>query len=822
MNGMLRLIWTYMYRCQESASTTTSKLENLLKHFFPPSKLSIVPADEQVEPFIYIVHFILSRHPDFGKDLCLELMQEAAISSLQKTGNFGSALAPERTAIAVHAIMLSMHAMEREVLTPTWPSSDDFSVITPRDDYPTSSGYLPPSLLSKPGMQDIYERCSSVLAAVSTFCNIAIGHMSFLDDQWQSRLTPAFEDSFVVRRNADGVTVAYPIHHTPHINLLQTCFQSWPRFLHSSIPVGDAVDMLLRGVIHVEPSLCDTANTALRRFMANPVHSIIVVSKFTAFLFGPSRGSQDVSGIKLLVEFSRLLNLWVDIVDGWIRDVIQTEPDEDIRTISARCTEIEAAALFLLAHESEPVHLAGVGVMRNLTLLGFHISQTFSAENPLYIAQRLHKMNSDDTYLSGYDELLDVPELARLAQWRQSKRDDLLLRIADSSNERDRKLWRYVFPAFMQSCMEHAGPTMTSFREIIVASVSRYHPTIAHLAGLSSRMPVGLSNRILLERNGFKLVKDKMPLVDQWHLWVKILSATGTPPDSSRPAFTHLGRDHSRAHSDSFERERLSTTRGLFRYLTPFLDSEYTPFRDAAVLCISSFPPSSYPQLLEDLSLLAGRQFYDDSRSKAASSPALEQNSGLLGSRQLHDESKMKISGPVLHVERSRRQERLHSAVARIYYLTAPFLQHQRSSAALANVLKFVRNTQAFLSAPETRESQTLQRLRRYFCGIVERLFDGLALLKDSDRFFTPNMHLALYRLCEEWCQLGPQSEAIKRRLAIMQRKAASSELPAEGSDPLEYFRNETLTLSHASIGALASLCVRNKSPFPPFALLTI
>jgi hypothetical protein len=167
-------------------------------------------------------------------------------------------------------------------------------------------------------------------------------------------------------------------------------------------------------------------------------------------------------------------------------------------------------------------------------------------------------------------------------------------------------------------------------------------------------------------------------LIDQWHVWVKILCSTAILSES-RSALTQLGRDHTRAPSDAnFERERLTTTGGLLRYLTPFLDSEHDCFRDAAVHCIGSLPSTAYPRLLEDLSLFASRQ-------------------GLLA------------------VERTRRQERLHSAVGRIYYLTGHLLQHQRSAGrqgALANVLKFVRNAQAFLTSPEARDNYSLQRLR--------------------------------------------------------------------------------------------------------------
>jgi hypothetical protein len=124
-------------------------------------------------------------------------------------------------------------------------------------------------------------------------------------------------------------------------------------------------------------------------------------------------------------------------------------------------------------------------------------------------------------------------------------------------------------------------------------------------------------------------------------------------------------------------------------------------------------------------------------------------------------------------------------------------------------VLKFVRHTQAFLSAAGVRQDWQQQRLRRYFCGIVERLFDGLATLQSSDRFISPNMHLTLYRLCEDWCQSGNQSDRVKQQLIEMQTSATTGfSDPQQKASAIAQFQTETKLLSHAAIGAMASLLV--------------
>ncbi|KAJ3766391.1 cell morphogenesis N-terminal-domain-containing protein [Lentinula raphanica] len=820
LNGMMRLIWTYLYRCQESPSTTTTKLENMLKHFFPPNRTTIYPNEEHLEPFVYITHFVLSRHFEFGRDLCLELIQEHSINQA-KGGSLGHIFASERTTIAVQAILMSLHGIERDSPAPSWPSSVDFFEPSCSSDYPSSSDVLPASILSRPGMQDFFDKIGSVLAIIASACGNGVGQMSMFDEQWSwSRLNPSYEEShnYIRRKRPEVGLVGYPIALVPQVNLLQTCFMSWPRCLHPSLPITEAIDMLLRGVVHVEPSVGEVACEALKRFLLDPAHSLSVVTRFTQFLFNPSRLSQEGSGTRMLFESQQLLDLWVDAVESWIGKLTHYSPhelaqEEDI--ITPRCLEIEAGGMFLLSHELLRIRLAGVKVVKILGSLMYHLSPepsspTETAPASSFVAL-LHGRGGHTPPLRGFDEVLDKSELLRLQYWQESKEPQIELKIAASNDEKDCRIWHHVFPKFIQACMHIHAQNLVMFRDVLVAAGTRYHTTMTHLAGLSSKLS---ATRSPMGYDGPRLVEENMRLIEQWHMWVKVLCATATSPEVARPVLTQLAREHSRVPSDtSFERERLNTSRGLFRYLTPFLDSEYPPFCDAAVLCISSFPPEAYPQLLEDLSLLAGRQFYDDPRSKMGLSLSTLPD-GLSITRQPHDDPRSKATS--IAVERIRRQERLHSAVAKIYYLTAHFLQYQRSAgrqAALANVLKFVRNTQTFLTSPEMRENYTLQRLRRYFCGTVERLFEGLATLEGADRFIPANMHLTLYRLCEEWCHFGLQPEHVKQRLLFMKKAAAANASPNDVTSAVEQFQEETLLLSYASVGALSILCQKAFSP---------
>jgi len=774
-------------------------MELLLKNFFPPNRLTIFPPEDHLEPFIYIMHFICSRHFDFGAEFVLNLMQEPAVSA--QPVSITAILSPERLAITVRAVLLSFNLVERDETVPAWPSSSDFSGTPSWQDYPSSSDFIPSSLLTKPGMQEFFERFGAILWNIALSCMKTVGNMSVFDEQWTvHRQNAAYEEahSYNVRRHPDG-NFAYPGHLSPTMHLLQSCFYSWPRCLHKPVPVESAVDMLLRGVIHVEPFIGDAAVLALRRFTAEPTHAFIVLKQYSAFLFDPTHIAQEGSAQRLALENTRLLNLWATLFDSWMRDLLEQKhgsiPEEHIPLISARLDELEAGALFLLCMSSRPMCTIGAKLLRLLRVVTIHFSSVrkMDVETPRpRIIDALYDKTLLNVVLDNLSHVLEVDDVKRARSLRDSA-EDALLRVADSEDIRDRALWQWVFPGILQTLAaenpERQSNSLSILRDSFVAAVSRFHHTIAVMAGLVPKMPPNSQPRAgAVEREGSKVSGENKLLPDQWYMWTKVLSSTALVVEN-RP--TLVERSHSRVPSDaSFDRERLTTTRGLIRYLTPFLDSDHSLFRDAAVFCISTFPAAGYSQLLEDLSHLLHRQLLDDPR---------------LG------DLRQKVS-LTLPLERGRRQERLFTAVARIYFLTSHHLRDQRLAvrqAALPPVLRFVRSTQTFLTWPESRDNFKLQSLRRYFCGTVDRLFDGLSCLGDTDRFVPAKTHLSFYRLCEEWCQLGHQSEIVKQRLIFMQRSATDAvSNPSERGEAVVLFQKETKLLSRAATAAMASLCV--------------
>lgn len=776
-------------------------METLMKHFFPPNRLTIFPQEEHIELFAYMVHFILSRHFDYGSELCLELLQERNING--QVSNVAANLAPDRMSIALQAVLLSIHLLEKEDQgVPVWPSSPDFSVVSSWEDYPSSSDLLPSDsslLQNRAGWTEFMERCNSCIKTIAVGCYQSVGRMSILDEQWSAtRLNPSYEEAhnYIIRKHPEG-DVAYPADLFAATSVLQVCYQSWPRCLHPTLQLENTFDILIRGVLHVEPGINDVASATLLRFTPDFAQSCVLLTRFNFHLFDPQSILGEGAALKLTVECSRLLQLWFSIVEKWVSSVTEhprvSMTDSEVETVSTLLDSLETGALFLLCHTKRAVFATGMKLVRLLGTLLAHLR-----DDPVSPAEEEHDRNmritdfllnkaigSTDLQISA--DCLNDDQLNRFNQWKGSDKADATFLLIGSERYAERMIWRHILAAFLQSHIEQSPHVFVDFREKLVAAIRRYHPFIVQLSSVNAKLHQSGPSRgfSVGDRDGSKLVTDHIASVDQWQFWGMLLCASAHVSDT-RPTAGSISRDHSRARSEAnVERDQFDTSRDMFRYFSPFMDSDHTAFRDAAVICISTLPPYAYSYLLEDLSILSSRQIYDEPRGKASTVPL---------------------------VGRVRRQERFQTAVARIYYMTAHYLQSQRSSAkqtALAHVLKYIRNMQAFLCSPENRNLFTLQRLRRYFCGTLERFFDGLATLNDSDRFIPSGMHLALYRLCEEWCQVGKQPELVTKRLIDMQAAAMRSyQDPSAQAELIQRFQTETKELSNAAVGAMASLIV--------------
>ncbi|CAE6530930.1 unnamed protein product [Rhizoctonia solani] len=790
LNGILRIIWTYLYRCHEPSSTATSKLDIVLKHLFPPKGQSIFPPDESLECHEYIVHFILSRHFDYGVDLVMEFLQE---SEALGNGTLDLTL-PFRPIIALRAILLTLTTMQKDS-KPAWPSSADFTTYDTQDDYTFEASFLPESFYTKPGVTTFFERCGPVVGKLAMTCAQAVGHLALSDERFLRTNYSLEEGEQLVFKRRGELFVAYPRHLDPQVYFLMVCFESWPRCLHPSIPLVDALDLLIKSLNHLDAGLAEAASSALRRIAANEQHVKAAVWRCTRHLFSPpiQPGNRDTTALRMVSEHEYVVPLWVDLVEAWADQLEKPLNDETNDSDSVKvdsvelAQDIEGGALCLLSSVSQSLRaLAAKILILSVKLIPnaqkrSSGSQTSPAGSETRVCNiLLGKGVSIATIFERREHAPPEKYRRKFLQWQQNKDPNCLLRLAQSKDEEDLRVWTYVFPAITQECMTRCPHALEYARMAWNGWIVRFHPIMSTIAGISSKVATaaplarptrqgsGASEDVEDRRDGHALS------VEQWRCWIIALCSCATQSDT-RPT---PGREHGRVPSDpASQRERLTTARGLFRLIIPFLSSDQTRFRDAVTTALGSVHLSTFKTVLEDLQSIT-RHIYDEFRSTAANRSAQT-------------------------ARRARSQDRLYVAVAQVHQLTAHFLRDPKSlsdQGALHFMLQFVRETKTFLSHSDIKQDCDSHRLRRLFCGVVENLFDALSNRKDIDRFMWPHARLELFHLCQDWCIYGPASGPVRQRHAAMRTNAARYGTVA-------LYDSECEQLVEAVPAALASLC---------------
>ncbi|KAH7105208.1 cell morphogenesis N-terminal-domain-containing protein [Auriculariales sp. MPI-PUGE-AT-0066] len=772
MNAIVRLLWVYIYRCNESASAVTVKLAAVTKPFFPPPRIAGL-MDDQLDALTYIVHFILLRHVEYGQDLIISLTQEPSPEHASS----------DRVVVGVRAVLMTLQALDKDVMVPSWPSTWDLNKPIPDSDYPVSASRLPDSFWEAAHRATIAEfrpRLTKGIEATTRTLGHKLSRCCYFDTQFAaSKVTENQEerDSYVMRDHGQGRLIAYSKVLVPDIAALQACFDSLPRCLwdtsHSGSPLEKVLDLLCTCTVNVEPTLCASAEKALVRFASDELYATRTAGFVTRYLFNYRHLLTARADKFLMVELEPLLKVWLVVIAAWQKVALvvpepppETEegPAPPIESLALEVleftTDLQAAALFLLTFNVTSMRAAGIKVLTDLhnvprDVVGLMGSAT-AFSNIFFDAAGREFV--DDPEQSNQ---LESQQRARMAHWKKQKDSNLLLRIAECATETDKVIWRNLLLMICERAWSNHPRIMRTCRASLLAAVVRYRPLISAFAGLKTT-PAQTLGRTTKERQA----AESLPL-EQWKVWIRVLCHTafdGDPGGVRPPPETGAG---------SFEDqwERASSARGLFKLLIPFVSSQSSTSRLAVVSALGSVPPTAIQVLLEDLKGLV--QYMLDVRR---------------GQRQ--------------HSDEVTAVAQIHSEVSK--HLKDPMVVAHQPTFSL--VAQFLRDMDVYLRRPDVQQLWDMQRLRRYFCGIVERVFDARELDYSMEQQLPSP--LLLFRLCDGWCHYGPRSAELQAQYNAMQQ-AAVDHWPdrARQEKAQQYFHTESVGLSVAASGAIAVLC---------------
>lgn len=833
-NAAVLLLWTYLFRCRESSSTTTKRLENYFRSWFPANRANVFPSDVSVLDWhIYMTHYTLYRQFDFGRDLVLDFLRAKALSS-NTLSLQPDLLSKQRMTIAVRAILLTLDAQVREA-SPSFPADAHFDAEKDGlgDELPESFTYPTPDIGATQA------QFNDLIGKVALLCNHQVGPVSIFDDQVTLTRSTSVASVMSVSKgtndeeklcwrlhSAHRFVAAYNKEHQPFMDLLRACIDSWPRCLSANVQFSTVLTVLHRAYFSADPLLADAAARCLTRIAEQRKGGAnAVVSSFMKWIlrvdavYWETHPNQTVilskieDAVKLLVSF---LDIWLTELKKGQASATGKKGWEMERTSAwATIDEVEAIGLFLLCSAWRPLRRHAIGILRIVSILDGvfegnlnHQSKTNriathddvdEEDEPTRI---IHLLNMPCSRFIQASEDLRSEEAVEISAWQKSRTKkwkrapsskETLSDLAESDKSSELTTWFLVVPRFLRMCLDHFPTSVAVFRSIVTNRILGMESAVSAAAGTSNRAPAGTISTLKGQAVGAAgalmpftignaaqasvsgtLTPEQNLMAEHWKMYILALCTTTTSIEGSA---------HRIMANEGPSTERVIAAKDLFQKLVPYLASDHARFRDAVVSALGNINTNLYKTLLETLQTVNAQLSEDFRRSTT---------------------------------KRNRQHERLRTALAHVIQLTSPHMTHDGAlsdSNIVFLILQWIKETFNFLTDRDIRLNWEFHRLRRFFAGVAEVFFD--ALYKHSrpgnetaERFLTFETKLRMFRMFRDWHSFSQAAKDGPAKLANLLAGVAEQYREDRNREAiLTMLRNETQLLSFHASSAMAALC---------------
>lgn len=818
-----RLLWTYLYRSNDTFQTSIRKTEEVMKLVLPTSKRSLVATDTAcTEPLIQIIRLIGFKYPEY----CFRTIIFPLINAELFTANKDlrvEQLDPDRVVVGIRAFLYIMSDLEKgeqgrppfpQAYEPSNASASDRAAVSPAVSSPRESSLSNPKAIPKEeyvtrpvlthvltdSVREYYLKFCEILGKITIICDNTFGGQAALDEKFNNfspgPKTPIAE-TFTFSRRDDHQNAAD--QKQAFYELLHVAVQALPRCLSVDIPFNSLINLLCTGTAHVQSNIATSSANSLKA-IARQSHAQQVTMGFARFIFNFDDRYSTMSDGGMLghSHIENTLRLYVELLQIWIEEIRQKTQNAavdnsdsnasdkralklDLSSIWAEVDQAEAHGLFFLCSQSRRVRHFAVTVLRLIVEFDIALGKEVSEEKD---TMRLIDIleNDSNKVMEFNEEQLSVAERSRLQRGLQNTNTGALVELCASDVSYDTTLWFKVFPNLIRIAYEKCPFTVTICRDLICNRILQMYKAIVVLSEParpqyytngdpgSARLPAVRSATAHPE-----------VMVEQWKLYL-IFACTSLADPGAAP--TPQDPQHVRKNSKSISRDKIVTARTLFKYLIPLLSVSSGSVRDAVVTAMGSINIHIYRTLLEELQGQVSR-CNDEARAR------------------MHQRTN---SSP----RRNRKMDLLRTEITHVFKLTSHFLKESdvyNAEFFLTTLTSYTKDLKLFLMDGEVQMDWEFQKLRRHYCGLMEALFDGVSKTQDPSRWMTFESRKSAFSLMEDWCGFSPNQNQIRAREDTMRQSIIDQQTLGEQGTVTAAMEIEKRNLRTAALSAMAALC---------------
>ena len=826
LQAICRLVWTYLQRICEPDNQAIRKLEDVMKVVLPSGKKSFVSTHPMfAEPKVELIRIIGYRFQDWCFGSIIFPMVNSDMFTAGKDIKVEQ-LEPERTVIGIRAFLAIMADLEKA--DPGLPPFPQFSKPgtnseafvdprtlnsprpltqpkgTPQVQEDRISRHVATSGLSE-NSREYFARFCEILGKITLICDNAFGGQAVLDEKFGA-LTPKtpISETFSFGRKDEHLGITD--HKQGFYDLLHVAVQALPRCLPVHIHISHIINLLCTGTAHVQSNIAISSAQSLKS-IARQSRARDVTTGFAKFIFNFDARYSTMSDEGMLGpgHIENTLRLYVELLYIWVEEIKQKTKDAAIEPSmegfagsrgglqegSAEIENMEGYGVFFLCSQSRRVRSYAVKVLRLVT----EFDTAMGREHPRII----HILEGDSQRVMDFnDDQLSVAERSRLQKGkRKNAQQSTLIELCSSEVSYDTTLWFKIFPNLVRLSFEMCPTAVTMGREYVCERLLQMHDRITNLAAnLRGQQPSSIESNSARALTRLGTTPPEV-IIEQWKLYLVMACTTMTNAGAqtqSQLANTQHARKISNKGTQQGQ-DRISSARALFAYIIPLLSAGPLSIRDAIVTALGSINLNLYRTLLESL--------------QYAVTTCKEEAKLRIGTHQRSGSSP----------KRNQRTDRLRTEVTHVYRLTSRFLREQvvlQDEWILNNLATYTKDLMIFLSDAEIQNDWECQKLRRYYCGLLEELYDGINRTDDPSRWMAFESRKSAFALMEEWCGYSPHQSRISQREDSMRQSALDQHQDTrEKTNVTAAIEIEKRDLRTAALSAMATLCVIPKSISP-------
>lgn len=815
-----RLVWTYLYRTDDSLQSSMRKLDDVMKLVLPTSRRSLNATDLAVtEPLIQIIRIVGFKYPEYCFRNVIFPLINAELFTTNKELKVEQ-LDPDRIVVGIRAFLTIMTDLEkgeqgqppfpqvykssppaeRLPLSPIW-TSHQASISSPSTPEPKEEIISRPVLthVLSDGVREYYLRFCEILGKITIVCDNTFGGQAVLDEKFSSSgpKTPITETFNFSRRddhqNATDQKQAF-------YELLHVAVQALPRCLSVEMPFNSLINLLCTGTAHVQSNIADSSANSLKA-IARHAHAQQVTMGFARFIFNFDDRYSTMSDGGMLGpgHIESTLRLYVELLQIWIEEIKQKSREAasdgngsgptdkrglklDLSSIWAEVDQAEAHGLFFLCSQSRRVRYYAITVLRLITEFDKALGKDLSEEKDS--ARLIHILENDsDDIMNFDDEHLSVAERSRLQRGLQNANNKgAVVELCTSDVSYDATLWFKIFPNLIRIAYDKCPFTVTIGRDLVCNRILQMYKSIVFLSEPSRGLYYGAEGSGSRGPARSPAAQPEI-MVEQWKLYL-IFACTTLADSGSTPLKPTNDPQHSRKASKPSSTDKIVTARTLFKYLIPLLSVSSASVRDAVVVAMGSINIHVYRTLLEELQGQASR-CNDEARAR------------------IHQRTN---SSP----KRNRKMDLLRTEITHVFKLTSHFLKKPevyQSEFFLSILTAYTKDLKLFLMDGEVQMDWEFQKLRRHYCGLMEALFEGINKTKDPSRWMTFESRKSAFSLMEDWCGFSPNQMQIRAREDTMRQSLIDQQALGERGTVTAAMEIEKRNLRTAALSAMAALC---------------